>query len=67
MIDHHTTSINQPEADGLVEGVVHIVKRGLRMYRLLHGNHCDWSLMLLWIVMGYYFNKQTSLASYNPY
>jgi hypothetical protein len=67
LIDHRTTSRDHPEADGLAEQVVQTVKRGLRKYGLLHGNHHDWDLMLPWIAMGYCFSRQTSLASYSPY
>jgi hypothetical protein len=52
LIDHRTTSRDHPEADGLAERVVQIVKRGLWKYGLLHGNHRDWDLMLPWIAMG---------------
>lgn len=44
-----------------------MVKRGLRKYRLLCGNYCDWDLILLWITIGYQFNRQATLASYSPY
>lgn len=67
LIDHRTTSRDHPEADGLAERVVQTVKRGLRKYGLLHGNHRDWDLMLPWIAMGYRFSRQASLASYSPY
>ena len=46
LIDHHTTSRDHPEAGSLAERVVQTVKRGLRKYGLLHGNHRDWDLML---------------------
>ena len=39
LIDHRTTSRDHPEADGLAERVVQIVKRGLRKCGLIHGNH----------------------------
>ena len=67
LIDHQTTSSDHPEADGLAERVVQTVKRGLRKYGLLIGNHGDWDLKLLWIAMGYRFSRQASLASYSPY
>jgi transposase InsO family protein len=67
LIDHCTTSRDHPEADGLAERVVQTVKRGLRKYGLLEGNHRDWDLKLLWIAMGYRFSRQASLASYSPY
>ncbi len=67
LIDHRTTSRDHPEADGLAERVVQTVKRGLRKYGLLEGNHQDWDLKLPWIAMGYRFSRQASLASYSPY
>ena len=44
LIDHRTTSRDHPEADGLAERVVQIVKRGLHKYGLVQGNHRDWDL-----------------------
>jgi transposase InsO family protein len=66
MIDHHTTSRDHPEADGLAERMVQTVKRGLRKYSLNKEHHGDWNVQLLWIAMGYRFNKQASLASFSP-
>ena len=67
LIDHRTTSRDHPEADGLAERVVQTVKRGLRKYGLIHGNHRDWDLKLPWIAMGYRFSRQASLSSFSPY
>ena len=67
LIDHRTTSRDHPEADGLAERVVQTVKRGLRKYGLLAGNHGDWDLKLPWIAMSYRLSRQASLASYSPY
>ena len=50
LIDHRTTFKDHPETDDLAERVVQTVKRGLRKYGLLHGNDCDWDLMLLWTI-----------------
>ena len=47
--------------------MVQTVKRRLRKYRLIHGNHRDWDLKLPWIAMGYRFSRQASLSSFNPY
>jgi hypothetical protein len=44
IIDHHTTSRDHPEADGLAERMVQTVKRGLRKYSLKKGHHGDWDL-----------------------
>ena len=51
----------------MAERVVQIVKRGLRKYGLIYGNHQDWDLKLPWIAMGYRFSRQASLSSFNPY
>jgi hypothetical protein len=67
MIDHHTTSRDHPEADGLAERMMQTVTRGLRKYSLKKGHHGDWDLQLPWIAMGYRFSKQASLASFSPY
>ena len=67
LIDHRITSQDHPEADGLAERVVQTVKRGLRKYGLIHGNHRDWDLKLPWIAMGYRFSRQASLSSFSPY
>ena len=63
LIDHRTTSRDLSEADGLAERVVQTVKRGLRKYRLLHGNHGDWDLMLPWIAIASRFCRKASLAT----
>ena len=67
MIDHRTTSRDHPEADGLAERVVQIVKHGLCKYGLQEGHLGDWDLQLLWLAMGYQFSRQASLASFSPY
>jgi hypothetical protein len=67
MIDHHTTSRDHPEVDGLAERMVQTVKRGLWKYSLKKGHHGDWDLQLPWLAIGYRFSKQASLASFFPY
>ena len=66
-IDHRTTSRDHPEADGLAERMVQIVKRGLRKYGVHKGHHQDWDTQLPWLAMGYCFSKQASLATFSPY
>lgn len=46
---------------------VQIMKRVLRKYGFQKGHLGDWDIQLHWLVMGYRFNKQTSLASFSPY
>jgi len=67
LMDHRTTSRDHPEADGLAERVVQIVKRALRKYGLQRGHVSDWDLQLPWLAIGYRFSKQASLASFSPY
>ena len=66
LIDHRTTTRDQPEADDLAEHIVQTTKCGSRKYGLLQGSHSDWDLMLPWISMGYRFNRHATLAPYNP-
>jgi hypothetical protein len=65
-IDHRTTSANHPQADGLAERCVQIVKKGLR-------RHCEdvqrinvWDRQLPYISMGYNCSKQKS-TNVSPY
>jgi transposase-like protein len=44
MIDHHTTSRDHLEVDGLVEHMVQTIKRGLWKYNLKKRHHGDWDL-----------------------
>ena len=68
LIDHCTTLRDHLEVNGLAKQVVQATKRGLRKYGLLRERgHRDWHHMLPWIDMGYRFNRQASLASYNMY
>jgi hypothetical protein len=67
LINHQTTSRNHPEANGLVERVVQIVKRPLRKYGLQKGHLGDWDIQSPWLAMGYQFSCQASLASFLPY
>jgi hypothetical protein len=43
------------------------MKRALRKYSLQIVHVSDWDLQLPWLVMGYRFSKQASLASFSPY
>jgi hypothetical protein len=67
LIDHHTTSRDHPEADGLAERMVQTVKKALRKYGLQNGHLGDWDIQLPWLAMGYRFSCQASLASFSPY
>jgi hypothetical protein len=67
LIDHRTTFQYHPEADGLVECVVQMMKRALRKYGLQKGHLGDWDIQSPWLAMGYRFSHQASLASFSPY
>jgi hypothetical protein len=40
------------------------MKRGLRKYGMVHGNHKDCDFKLRWVTIGYQFSRHASLASY---
>lgn len=60
VIDHHTTSKDHQERDGLVEPVVLTVKRALCKNDLQVGHHRESDLQFPWLAMGYRFSKQAS-------
>jgi hypothetical protein len=65
-IDHRSTSAYHPQANGLSERVVHVVKRALRKWCLWHAAE-EWDEYLPWVAMGYNFSAQASLAGFSPY
>ncbi len=67
LIDHQTMSRDHPEADGLAEHVVQMVKRALRKYGLQKGHLGDWDIQSPWLAMGCRFNRQASLVSFSTY
>jgi hypothetical protein len=58
--------MDHPQADGLVERMVHICKKGLRKFCFTR-NKKDWDLALPYIAMGYRMSKHTSLFHFAPY
>jgi hypothetical protein len=66
LIDHHQTSRDHPQVDGLVERMVQTCKKGLQKI-CLTGNKEDWDLALLYIDMGYRMSKHASLSHFSPY
>ncbi|GAQ83296.1 hypothetical protein KFL_001420210 [Klebsormidium nitens] len=66
LIDHRATSAYHPQANGLSERIVQVVKRALRKWCLGHPAE-EWHLYLPWIAMGYNFSAQHSLAGFSPY
>jgi transposase InsO family protein len=65
-INHHRTSRDHPQANGLVERMVQTYKKGLRKI-CLTGNKEDWDLALPYIAMGYRTSKHTFLSHFAPY
>jgi hypothetical protein len=66
LIDHHQTSRDHPQADGLVERMVQTWKKGLWKI-CFTGNKEDWDLALPYIAMGYRMSKHASLSHFSPY
>jgi len=66
LIDHHQTSRDHSQVDGLVEKMVQTYKKGLWKFCLI-GNKEDWDLALPYIVMGYMMSKHISLFHFAPY
>ncbi|GAQ89224.1 hypothetical protein KFL_005000010, partial [Klebsormidium nitens] len=66
LIDHRATSAYHPQANGLNERVVGLVKRALRKWCLGHAAE-EWDVYLPWVAMGYNFSAQASLAGFSPY
>jgi hypothetical protein len=66
LIDHHWTSKDHPQADGLVKKMVRTCKKGLRKICLTR-NKKDWDMALLYITMGYMMSKHTSWFHLSPY
>jgi hypothetical protein len=66
LVDHCATSAYHPQANGLSERVVGVVKRSLRKWCLGHAAE-EWDVYLPWVAMGYNFSAQASLAGFSPY
>jgi hypothetical protein len=66
LVDHRSTSAYHPQANGLSERVVQVVKRALRKGCLRHAAE-EWDAYLPWVAMGYNFSAQASLAGFSPY
>jgi hypothetical protein len=66
LIDHRSTSAYHPQANGLSERVVQVVKRALRKWCLRHAAE-EWDAYLPWVAMGYNFSAQALLAGFSPY
>jgi hypothetical protein len=66
LIDHHHTSRDHPQGDGLAKRLVQICKKGLRKI-CLTVNKEDQDLALPYIAMGYRMSKHASLSHFTPY
>ena len=64
-IDHRVTSPNHPQANGLAERVVQVVKRGLRKLCESAGD-AQWDGKLPWLALGYRCSRQAS-TGFSPY
>ena len=64
-VDHRVTSPFHPQANGLAERVVQVVKRSLQ--KLCEANSTtQWDLQLPWVALGYRCSKQSSTGM-SPY
>jgi hypothetical protein len=66
IIDHHRTSRDHPQADGLAKRMVQTCKKGLQKICLARNNE-DWDLALPYIAMGYKMSKHAFLFHIAPY
>jgi len=66
LIDHYQTSRDHPQADGLVERMVQMCKKGFWKICFTK-NKEDWDLALPYIAMGYKISKHASLSHFSPY
>jgi hypothetical protein len=65
-IDHRTTSPNHPQADGLAERGVQMIKRALRRCWEHEKRQEDWDAHIPWLLLGYRCSKQAT-TNYCPY
>jgi hypothetical protein len=64
-VDHRVTSPFHPQANGLAERVVQVVKRSLQ--KLCEANAtAQWDLQLPWVALGYRCSRQSS-TGHSPY
>jgi hypothetical protein len=64
-IDHRVTSPNHPQANGLSERVVQVLKQGLRKLCETRVT-TQWDKLLPWVALGYRCSKQAS-TKFSPY
>ena len=64
-IDHRITSPNHPQANGLSERLVQVVKKGLQKLCESKGT-TQWDLQLPWVALGYRCSKQAS-TGFSPF
>jgi hypothetical protein len=70
LVDHRATSAYHPQANGLSERIVQVVKRALCKWCLGHpagpGMECV-RAVYTWVPMGYNFSTQAALRGFSPY
>ncbi|GJP69099.1 hypothetical protein CLOP_g25728 [Closterium sp. NIES-67] len=64
-ITHRVTSRYHPQSDGLIERMIHTIKKGLRVYR--EQKKREWDTELPWVLAGYRFAKRSALKDMSPY
>jgi hypothetical protein len=66
LIDHGTTSVCHPRANGQAEKAVHVVKRALSTMSIQKHETCDWDTDVAYLCLGYNCSPHSS-TGYSPY
>ena len=66
MIDHRTTARDHPQADGLSERIVQVLKKGLHKF-CIDSDHRMWHTAVPWLPLGYRMSRHSALADFSPY
>ncbi|KXZ54997.1 hypothetical protein GPECTOR_3g161 [Gonium pectorale] len=65
-VDHRCTSAGHPQADGLAERMVQVVKAAIRMHCMESSSSDKWDEHLPWLAVAYRCSPQAS-TRYSPY